>query len=392
MSNSKTIAAAVLTALIISTFVAAGPNPPALLKVVHGSTLQGSGTNPSPLDLALCGAGSSWVMNTGGTAWACSPNTAAYHDTTLTGSGTSSSDKLGLALCSAGSAYVMNGGGTAWGCSAVAPSNALTGVYHDTTLQGSGSSSSDKLGLALCGSNSVWVMNGSGTGWGCSAANSTGIGAGSITVTTATSGTPINLSTLGTIDWFAEFSVSAAGRLEGSRAQDCGGAASASVSCWEKILGGGLLRGAGIDWPGVCSATTQATAGLVTFTSTAGDTATGTALSSASVGTCAGATTGPVMRFVLPSEGNNIQRVARLYLYQYDSAMTCTATAFDGTATGSSASNSTGNGGVVNENVWTITYSTNTIAPVIVICSQTAGNTGPGTPVIGYGAASLGHV
>ncbi len=256
-----------------------------------------------------------------------------------------------------------------------------------TTFGGSGVAN---FPTTTCGSGSgIQTIGSNGIGT-CVALNAP-LGSGSISVTNVTSPTSVNLSTLGTIDWFAEFSISTVGHLEGSRAQDCGGAASSSVSCWEKFLGGGLLRGDGIDWPGTCAATTQATAGPVTFTSNASDTATGMALNSTSVGTCSSTTTGPVMRFVLRSEGSNIQRVARLYLYQYDSVMQCVATAFDGTAAGSSASFNTGSGGIVAMNMWTITYKTNTTMPVIVICSQTGGNSGAGTPVIGYGAASLGH-
>lgn len=74
MKKTSVIFVAAVAASFVAALVVAQPvPPPGLKKVVHDSTMKGSGTTPAPLGLAFCSANQVWAMNGGGTAWACTP-------------------------------------------------------------------------------------------------------------------------------------------------------------------------------------------------------------------------------------------------------------------------------------------------------------------------------
>lgn len=209
---------------------------------------------------------------------------------------------------------------------------------------------------------------------------------GSLAVAVGSASSPINLSTLGTVDWV---SVTWVGGTS-SRIAPC--PAATSSICAEKLMGEGRLIVPGVDWIGNFFAS-GSVSGIWTFTSNASDSLNNLALSSPTVYT--GSTTGATgmgIRFLLPSPGFNKPRVARVYTYQYDAIVTCNATALDASAAGSGGVVNTGSGGVVSENVWTVSYSLNTYSYVAFICTITSINTGPGNPAIGWAAISLGTV
>ncbi len=244
-------------------------------------------------------------------------------------------------------------------------------------LIGSGST----VSLDSTGCSSGWSQVWNGTTWACTAPGA--LGSGSITISAGSATSPIALPTLGTTDWIDSLATT----THGGRILTCD--PGVTNTCWMKYGGGALLIN--FDWLGIATNSPNGTvAGVLTFTAGSSDSMTLTALSSANTATTISTGSGVGIRWMLPSIGANVQRVARLYLYQYDNVVTCTATAIDGTASGSSATVNTGSGGVVAANVWTVTYKTNYSQPVVVTCLVTSTNTGAGNPAFGWSAASLG--
>lgn len=225
------------------------------------------------------------------------------------------------------------------------------------------------------GSN-VWSQIQGGSG------GSGALGSGSIAVTVAAATTPVNLSTTGTIDWIVDLAVG----THSTRTLDCLGATASN--CHVKRTGFVLPI---LEWISTQSTVGTGT-GLITFTSTAGDDINGSAaLNTAQVMTMSTAVANVAgFRILAPSPGGNTQRVLRLWLYQYDSTVVCTAIAADGNAVGSNNTASTGSGSIQNEYVYTFTYALNTAQPLIIVCMLTAPLTGTGTPNMGWGAMTIG--
>lgn len=332
-----TVLVAIAAALSISMFASSGPitGGGGLTRVYHSGAFYGLGTPGTTLDLRHdCSSGSGLAWD--GSAWACSSSaglTAAAGGMIHIGSGT-----VGLDGSGCGSGNVPTWSGSAWACGA----------------SGGG---------------------GSGGGYGSS------LGSGSLTVTTATTTSTTNLSTLGTIDWLSS---NAVGFTQSRTSLTCN---VSSGACWEKITGGSLLAESGVDWIGSGSTGFTGTASI-TYTSTGSDTVTLTGMSSTNV---SGYPTnvGAGLRFMLPSPGGNIQRVARIYLYQFSDTVVCNAHAQDASVADGSASTNASSGTDL-QTTYTVTYKTNTASFVVLTCVETVNN--GSTPNIAWAGVSLGAV
>jgi hypothetical protein len=201
-------------------------------------------------------------------------------------------------------------------------------------------------------------------------------------VSTATTGSTVNLSTLGTIDWLSNLAI---GQFQTRTALTCN---PNSTTCWEKLTGGSLLAIPGIDFVGPSAGGPFTGNGSVTFSSNANDTVIASALNTLGVSGWP-TSVGNGIRFMLPSPGGNVQWVGRIYLYQVGDTVVCTAHAMDGSAPDATGTSDVAVGTAL-QTTYTVTYKTNTAGFVEVICLETVSH--GSTPNVAWGAISLGFI
>lgn len=224
-----------------------------------------------------------------------------------------------------------------------------------------------------CNQGDLYTRNDGSTSttlYACTAANTwtalgaSGAGTPSMTIANATQSAAVNLSTTGTgqIDWLF---ASPTQQGNSTRVYD-----SFAATLETKLTGGGLLLSPGIDVIG-SSGTNANSNGTVTFSSTASDTTTQTAISSASGNgiTAAGVNAG--LRFVAPVTTSS--RVFRIYNSHSNSTWQCTAHLQDGSVSDKLTTASVATTAVEEVQTVTVTAGSNTNLIVSCIISATTG-------------------
>lgn len=301
MKRGAIFAAAVITALLISSFGAGGPitNGGGIARVYHSGAFYGLGTPGSALDLEHdCSDGSGLTWNAAGSAWRCAAVGA--------GSGGSGFTNAGSGLTSSGSTVNVNA--TTGGMIAVG---------------------SDSIGLDGSGCSLGWVPTwGSGSAWVCAAQTGSGGGGGTGSLSVSTSsfpGSTTSLTTVGTFDWFWWGS-------SGDPATVPNYANSASTTFhWKK--GGELYRS--VQWVGHGVASAPGTfPGSTTFTSTAADDSYGIALSATDGSYAQTSVTGFGFQINIPA--STTSRTLRLYVGAKGVTTTIAASLDDASASNAS--------------------------------------------------------
>lgn len=186
----------------------------------------------------------------------------------------------------------------------------------------------------------------------------------SMSITNATVVAGVNLSTTGTgqFDWLF---ASPNQQGNSTRIYD-----SFAATMEAKLTGGGLLLSPGIDVIGN-TGTNASSNGTITFTSTAADTTTQSAISSASGNGITSAGVNAGFRFVAPV--TTIQRVFRVYNSHSNSTWACTAHLMDGSVTDKVTTNSVATTAVEEIQTITVVAGSNTNLIVDCIISATSG-------------------
>lgn len=224
-----------------------------------------------------------------------------------------------------------------------------------------------RVGSACTLPNSMIGINQDGT-VSCTGTNAT------MSIANATQVAGVNLSTTGTgqIDWIAATPQNTSTRVYDSFVDQV----------IEKATGGGLLLNPGIDIIGT-TGTLAASNGTITFSSTAGDTLSGGALSQSLGNGLSGVSAGAGFRFAAPV--TNTQRVLRIWTSHSNSTLGCTAHLQDASVTDKSTTPTVATTAV--EEIATVTVLAGSVNTYVVVsCAVTATS---GTAVIKWYAELL---
>lgn len=312
-------------------------------------------TQSTTAPVGACTSGSMVSVTTGSTGFYVCANTAwiAVAGGTVSGTGTTGNLSVWASATSLGN-YAGSACGSGTFANAIGSNGGLT--------CGSASGGSGTVTSITCGTGLTCTPGSPITTSGTIAVTAV---AGALTITNATQSGAVNLSTVGTgqTDWL--FNTGAVS----PRTTD-----SFAATLVEKLQGAAQLVTPGVDALGATGTPTTAN-GATTFSSTAGDTSDGLALSSAQCSEITSAAVNTGFRFVAPAKTTS--QVLRIYDLHKSSTVVCTAHLTDGSSADQTTSSTAASGTTVQE-LQTVTFTASTAGAWLVVnCQITATTTGP---------------